>query len=126
MDPELFKYPYLYVVEPGRMELSNQEVERLREYMVRGGFMHFDDFWGLSERANVEYELGRIFPDKELRQLDMKEEIFHTFFDVHNVMQIPNVRNGCDGGQPGSAPTIKSQESMASRTTMGDNDRRYL
>jgi len=107
MDPELFKYPYLYVVEPGRMQLSNEEVERLREYMVRGGFMHFDDFWGLNERANVEYELGRIFPDKELRQLDMKEEIFHTFFDVHNVMQIPNVRNGCDGGPTWERPDDK-------------------
>ncbi len=99
MDPDLFKYPYVYVVEPGRgLNLSNEEAERLREYMLRGGFMHFDDFWGLNERANVEFQLGRIFPDHPIQQLDMKEEVFHTFFDVDTVMQIPNVSRGCNGG----------------------------
>jgi hypothetical protein len=98
MDPELFKYPYLYVVEPGRMRLSDEEVVRLREYMMRGGFIHFDDFWGLGERSNVEFELTRLFPDREIRQLEMKNEIFHTFFDVDSVVQIPNVSNGCNGG----------------------------
>jgi len=99
MDPDLFKYPYLYVVEPGRgMDLSKEEAERLREYMLRGGFIHIDDFWGLRERANVEYQLSKIFPEFPPKQLDMKEEVFHTFFDVDNVMQIPNVDTGCNGG----------------------------
>jgi hypothetical protein len=98
MDPGLFKYPYVYVVEPGHLELSDEEAKRLREYMERGGFVHFDDFWGLRERSNLEFELAHIFPDREIRQLDMKEELFHTFFDVDRVMQIPNVRNGCNGG----------------------------
>jgi uncharacterized protein DUF4159 len=99
LDPDLFKYPYVYVVEPGHMELSDEEVVRLREYMNRGGFVHFDDFWGLRERANLEFELGRILPGREIRQLDLKkEEVFHTFFDVDTVMQIPNVSNGCNGG----------------------------
>jgi hypothetical protein len=98
MDPELFRYPYLYVVEPGRMRLSDEEAARLREYMLRGGFIHFDDFWGRGELSNVEYELERIFPDQQIRQLDLKDEIFHAFFDVDKVVQIPNVSNGCNGG----------------------------
>jgi hypothetical protein len=99
MDPELFKYPYVYVVEPGYMQLTDEQVQRLREYMIRGGFVHFDDFWGLGERGNLEYELGRIFPDHPIQQLDLKEEVFHTFFDVDTVIQIPNVSNGCNGGR---------------------------
>jgi hypothetical protein len=99
MDPELFKYPYLYVVEAGRgLNLTKEEAERLREYMLRGGFIHFDDFWGLDERENVDAQLGRIFPDRPIQQLDTSDDIFHTFFDVDTVMQIPNVSNACNGG----------------------------
>src|SRR6266850_2013233 len=47
MDPELFKFPYIYIVEPGGMGFSDQEAARLREYFARGGFLHVDDFWGL-------------------------------------------------------------------------------
>src|SRR5262245_20450816 len=47
MDPNIFDFPYLYIVEPGQMLLSNQEAARLREFLLRGGFLHVDDFWGL-------------------------------------------------------------------------------
>jgi len=100
MDPEVFKYPYLYVVEPGRgMDLSKEEAFQLREFMLRGGFMHWDDFWGLNALANVEFQFRKIFPEYSLKPLNMKEQVFHTFFDVDTVMQIPNVNNGCSGGR---------------------------
>jgi len=111
MDPELFKYPYLYVVEPGRgMDLSKEEALQLREFMLRGGFMHWDDFWGLNALANVEFQFRKIFPEYSLKQLDMKEQIFHTFFDVDKVVQIPNVSNGCSGG-----PTYESRDDTEAR-----------
>src|SRR5215510_133520 len=47
LDDSLFKYPYAYIVEPGGMDLTAQEAARLREYLLRGGFIHADDFWGL-------------------------------------------------------------------------------
>jgi hypothetical protein len=100
MDPDIFKYPYLYVVEPGRgLDLSKEEAAQLRQYMLRGGFVHFDDFWGLGERDNVEFQIRQVFPEFEWKPLEMKEEVFHTFFDVNTVMQIPNVSNGCSGGR---------------------------
>src|SRR5262245_10904719 len=40
MSPELFKFPYIYAVEVGQMELSNEDAQRLREYLLRGGFLH--------------------------------------------------------------------------------------
>jgi hypothetical protein len=46
MDEDLFKYPYLYAVSPGAMYLNQAEANRLREYLLRGGFLHVDDFWG--------------------------------------------------------------------------------
>jgi hypothetical protein len=46
MDPSIFDFPYLYMVEPGQMLLNDQESARLREFLLRGGFLHADDFWG--------------------------------------------------------------------------------
>ena len=99
LDPKLYSYPYLYIVSPHRMNLSPQEAEALREYLLRGGFLHMDDFWGLQQRADVTYELRKIFPDREMVKLDLRHEVFHTFFEIDTVMQIPNVNNACSGRQ---------------------------
>src|SRR6185503_3302228 len=94
MDPELFHYPYIYAVEVGQMELSQREAERLREYLLRGGFWHCDDFWGLQELNQFLLQMKKVFPDRKVEELSLKHEIFHTFFDIDQVLQVPNVRNG--------------------------------
>jgi hypothetical protein len=97
MDPDLFKYPFSYIVEPGQMFFSPQEAARLREYLLRGGFLHLDDFWGLDQKENLETELKKVFPEYSIQQLPMNHEIFHTFFDIDKVIQVPNEGNGCYG-----------------------------
>jgi len=99
MDAKLFTYPYVYAVEVGRMNLSMPEAEQLREYLLRGGFLHADDFWGLYELQNFVDQMRKVFPDRKLEELPLNHEIFHTFFDVDTVMQIPNVSNACRGGR---------------------------
>ena len=105
MDANLFKFPYLYIVEPGQMYLSEEEGKRLREYLNRGGFLHVDDFWGLEELDNFLEQIEKVFPDRRLEQLPLTHEIFHTFFDIDTVMQIPNVSNGCNGGRTWERPS---------------------
>jgi hypothetical protein len=105
MDPRIFDFPYLYIVEPGQMHLSKQEAARLREFLLRGGFLHSDDFWGLYQLENFADEMQKVFPDRKLQPLPLTEEIFHTFFDIDKVMQIPNVNNGCYGGRTWESPT---------------------
>jgi hypothetical protein len=97
LDPKLFGYPYLYIVSPHRMYLASEEAEKLREYLLRGGFLHMDDFWGLEQRRAVEEEMEKIFPDRKMEKLKLDHEVFHTFFDIDTVMQIPNVNNACNG-----------------------------
>jgi hypothetical protein len=97
MEPELFTYPYLYIVEPGGLFFTDQEARQLREYFDRGGFLHVDDFWGLYEKANFEREIRKVFPDRRMEVLPLSHEIFHTFFDINEIMQIPNQGNGCFG-----------------------------
>jgi hypothetical protein len=90
MDPELFKYPYLYAVEVGQMELSQREADRLREYLLRGGFWHVDDFWGLYQWDQFERQMKKIFPDRPIVDLPLTHEVFHTFFDIDQILQPPN------------------------------------
>ena len=99
LDPKLFGYPYLYIVSPHRMYLSGEEAGKLREYLLRGGFLHVDDFWGSQQRGIVEEEMQKIFPDRKIDRLKLDHEVFRTFFSVDTVMQIPNVNNGCSGGR---------------------------
>ena len=90
MDPDLFKYPYAYIVEPGQMYFSGQEAARLREYLLRGGFLHLDDFWGLYQKQNLETELRKVFPEYSIQPIPLSHPIFHTFFDVDEILQVPN------------------------------------
>src|SRR5215510_5584513 len=96
-DPDLFRYPYAYMVEPGGLELTNEEVRTLREYLVRGGFLHADDFWGLEEKANFEYEMRRVFPEYRMEVLPLSHPVFHTFFDINETILVPGERAGCYG-----------------------------
>ncbi len=90
MDPDLFKYPYVYAVEVGQMELKQEEAERLREYLLRGGFWHCDDFWGLRQWNQFARQVKKIFPEREIVEIPLTHEIFHTFYDIDQVLQPPN------------------------------------
>jgi hypothetical protein len=104
-DPNIFDFPYLYIVEPGQMILGTEEAARLREHLLRGGFLHVDDFWGVYQLENFAEQMEKVFPDRQIEAVPLTDEIFHTFFDIDTVMQIPNVNNGCSGGRTWESPT---------------------
>src|SRR5436190_14407831 len=96
-DKELFSYPWIYIVEPGLMSLEEDEVPILRKYLLNGGFLMVDDFWGRPQWANFEREMKRVFPDRKFTDLEMDHPIFHSVIDLkvsRNELQIPNVRTG--------------------------------
>ena len=106
-DPDLFKFPYAYIVEPGGLDLTDEETARLREYLLRGGFIHADDFWGLREKANFEYQMKKVLPERQMEVLPLSHEVFHTFFDINEIIQIPGERAGCYGGPTWERPDDK-------------------
>ena len=66
-DDEIFDYPFLYALEMGReggLSLSPAEVENLREYLLRGGFLLIDDFWGQQQWDAFYRDFSQIFPDQ--------------------------------------------------------------
>lgn len=104
MDEDLFKFPFVYAVEVGGMYLSDREAARLREYLLRGGFLHVDDFWGRRQAANFEAQIRKVLPDRPIERLPLSHPVFHTLFDIEEVMQIPNRGNGCYGGPTWEQP----------------------
>lgn len=89
MNPRLFQYPYIYSVEPGYLVLSDEEVLRLREYLMRGGTYLADDFHGDFEWSHFAHEMKKVFPNREVVDLPLEHAIFHNVFDIPDKMQVP-------------------------------------
>jgi hypothetical protein len=93
-DPKLFDLPFLYIVEPGELRFTDDEVTTLRRYLLNGGFLMVDDFWGEYEWRNFHGQIKRVFPDREPQELPLEHPIFHAIFDLKEKPQIPNVGVG--------------------------------
>ena len=96
-DPRLREYPFLYTLEVGGMRLTPEQVEGLRNYLLAGGFLVVDDFWGAWEWRNFEEQMRRVFPGVEFVDLPLDHEIFHVFYDIEEILQVPNVNNAAAG-----------------------------
>lgn len=79
---ELFDYPFAYVSEPGEMELSEQEVDNLREYIERGGFILMDDFDGPWQWAQMRSQILRAFPGRDFVEIPLDHAVFHNQYDI--------------------------------------------
>lgn len=79
---EVFEYPFAYVSEPGEMELTEQEVENLRQFINRGGFILMDDFDGPIQWAQMRSQVLRAFPHTDFVPLTPDHRVFHTHSDV--------------------------------------------
>jgi len=95
-DPRLFDLPFIYIVEPGTLMFSEEEVDTLRTYLLSGGFLMVDDFWGDYEWENFEREIKRVFPERPIEDLPPDHEIFRLVFTLPPSPQLPNVRQGMD------------------------------
>jgi hypothetical protein len=117
MDDSLFRYPYAYMVEPGGLDMTDDEVKQLRKYFLRGGFLHADDFWGLEELENFADQMRRVFPEYMLQPIPLNHPVFHTFFDINEIMQIPGSLPAAMAARLTNGPTIPNRASWVSPTT---------
>jgi hypothetical protein len=75
----LFSYPYLYLTGHGNVTFSPAEADRLRRYLLQGGFLHVDDNYGLDEY--IREELNKVFPERQLVEVPFDHPIYHTRYD---------------------------------------------
>ncbi len=81
-DPELFRYPFLFLTGHGNIKFSDDEVSSLRTYLENGGFLFANDSYSLSE--SFRREIARVFPDNELVELPFSHPVYHMLFDFPN------------------------------------------
>jgi hypothetical protein len=90
-DEELFDYPFIYMIEPGNLVFTEEEVVALRRYLLNGGFLMVDDFWGEEEWDNFYHEIKRVFPDKEPEELPLEHPIFQCVYKLTQKPQVPSI-----------------------------------
>lgn len=88
---QLRHYPFIYMIEVGDINLEDAEAQALREYMLNGGFIMVDDFWGTREWDNFYRGFKQIWPDREFEEIPMEHEIFHMIFPLKVKPQIPHI-----------------------------------
>jgi hypothetical protein len=99
-DPKLFDYPFLYMIEPGSLLFSDEEVAALRRYLLNGGFLMVDDFWGDAEWMNFYQQIKRVFPEREPRELDLDHEVFKCVYRMKEKPQVPSIHSWAGPGSP--------------------------
>jgi hypothetical protein len=97
-DPDLFRYPIIYTSEPEEMMLTEDDAAILREYLDRGGFWIMDDFWGSFEWQSMERQLRKILPTAEIKDIPRDHPIFHQFYDIDQIIQVPSLAYAFNGG----------------------------
>jgi hypothetical protein len=93
-DPDLSDYPFIYMVEPGTLILTDVEIAALRKYLLNGGFLMLDDFWGDTEWNNAAAVLKKVLPDRGFTELPLDHPVYHCVFEIKAKGQVPNIRQG--------------------------------
>ncbi len=117
-DDEIFSYPYLYITGHGNIRFSDREVERLRRYLLAGGFLHADDNYGMD--ASFRREMNRVFPDKAWVELPFDHSIYSLPFKFPN--GLPKIHEH-DGKPPQGLGLFEGNRLMAFytfETDLGD------
>jgi len=95
LDKDFFKYPFAYIAGHGNIKFSDEEVSRMREYLVKGGFLWADDDFGMD--PSFRREMKKVFPDLDWAELPFSHGIYHILYQFPN--GLPKVHKHA-GGPP--------------------------
>jgi len=85
---DFFNWPWMNAGEMGDWKLTDAQAATVREYLLRGGFLMLDDFWGPEEYARFDETMKAIFPDRPVVEIDSKDPIFHSVYNLDDRFQI--------------------------------------
>jgi uncharacterized protein DUF4159 len=93
-DPLLYRCPMLFIEDSGTARFTDDEVKGLRDYLLKGGFMTVDDFWGTAAWEQWEEEIGRVLPAGQypIFEVGPDHPIMHTLYDVKAVEQVSAIQ----------------------------------
>src|SRR5688572_6696801 len=90
-DEKIWQYPWLYIVEPSNLNLSDKQAATLREHLLRGGTLTLDDFHGPYEWDLTVKQLKLVFPDREIVEIEPPHSIYSCFYNLDKYPQIPGL-----------------------------------
>ena len=93
-DDALFNCPFVVASDVGSLGFTTEEVERLRTYLLKGGFLWVDDFWGTLAWRQWSNEIARVLPPSDYPVIDvpLDDPMLRTMFEVKRVPQITNIQ----------------------------------
>jgi hypothetical protein len=93
-DPLLYRCPMLYMEDVGTVHFSNDEVQNLRAYLLKGGFLEVDDFWGSAAWSHWADEIGRVLPPAEYPIFDIHPDhpLLHTLYNIARIEQVSSIQ----------------------------------
>jgi uncharacterized protein DUF4159 len=86
---EIFDWPFLYAVNVGTWDFTDEQAKRLRDYLHRGGFLLADNFHGAADWERFIVAMRKVLPDAKVDDLTDRDEIFHVLYDLNDRFQIP-------------------------------------
>jgi hypothetical protein len=86
---DIFNYPWVYAVQVEAWTFTPPEAKRLREYLMKGGFLMVDDFHGTDDWAKFMDGMRMVLPNQPVEDLENKDEIFHVLYDMDDRFQVP-------------------------------------
>jgi hypothetical protein len=92
-DDRIFEYPWAYLTQAGYWDLRDEEVNRLREYLLRGGFLVVDDFHGPEDWQVFRAAMDRVFPGSPILDIESSDQVMHVLYDINERTQIPGLRH---------------------------------
>jgi hypothetical protein len=131
-DPALADYPFLFLSHPERMELHEAEASALRKYLLNGGALLLDDFWGEQSWDYAERQMRLVLPGRSWTELTMEHPLFHCVFDLRgplSKLQVPTLQlwlRNYDPADPTSFPSVfrgQGSRQMRVRAWLDDKQR---
>jgi len=112
-DDQLFNYPWIYATQTGWWGLTNAETARLREYLLRGGFLVVDDFWGPEQWEIFRETMNRVLGSHPIADIAYSDSVMHTLYDIRDEDRtfIPGTRHLRIG--PGGSVRVYQPEGTA-------------
>jgi hypothetical protein len=91
-DPLLYRCPILFMEDVGTAEFSSDEVRSLREYLLKGGFLWVDDFWGTAAWNQWSAQISRVLPELHIFDIPITHPVMHTLYDVESFLQVSSIQ----------------------------------
>ncbi len=123
-DPDIYKCPFLFMTDPGSVTFSQAEIEGLRSYLLKGGFLWADDLWGNRAWSYFETEMRRIFPEYSIEEITPEHALFSVLYAVEEVPQIPSYQSWRRNG--GQTSEFGAETSVPHLRAIFDDQRRLL